>query len=66
VSSIREIEQAIEQLSPVELDALRQWFAERDAQQWDRQIEMDVSDGKLQPLGKEALDDLREGRCKDL
>jgi hypothetical protein len=66
MSSIREIEQAIEQLSPEELNVLRQWFAERDAQQWDRQFEMDVSGGKLQSLAEEAIKDRREGRCKDL
>ncbi len=44
----------------------RQWFAERDAAEWDRQFEADVAAGRLDSLGEEALKDLREGRCTDL
>lgn len=66
MSSVREIEQAIERLSAEELRALREWFAEREAEEWDRQFERDVRDGKLESLAEQALEDLREGRCKDL
>ncbi len=66
MSSIAEIERAIEQLSPKELQALRAWFAERDAADWDHQIETDVAAGKLDALAEEALRELREGRCTDL
>jgi hypothetical protein len=66
MSSIREIEQAIERLSPQELSVLRQWFAERDAEEWDKKFETDVRDGKLESAAEQALQDLREGRCKDL
>jgi len=66
MSSVREIEQAIEQLSEEELRLFRQWFAEREAEKWDRQFETDVRDGKLDSLAEQALKDLREGRCKDL
>jgi hypothetical protein len=66
MSSMRDIEQAIRQLSPDELARFREWFAEYDAARWDRQIEEDVASGKLDALAEEALDDLRAGRCKDL
>ena len=36
------------------------------AEAWDRQIEEDIKAGKLDPLGKKALEDLQAGRCKDL
>ncbi len=66
MSSVIEIERAVEQLSPEELSAFRQWFSERDAKDWDNQFEADVNSGRLDALGEEALSDLREGRCTDL
>ena len=53
-------------LSRQELSAFRSWFAEFDAEAWDRQFEEDVRAGRLDALAKEALGDLHEGRCTDL
>ena len=39
---------------------------EADWEAWDRQLEEDVKAGKLDRLAKEALEDLRAGRCTDL
>ena len=61
----KEIEDAVLRLSPAELDAFRQWFAEFDATAWDRQIEEDVAAGRLDSLAEEALRDLKAGRCSD-
>ena len=66
MSTMRDIEQAIRELTPEELTRFRAWFAEYDAAQWDRQFERDVAAGKLDALADEALSDLRGGRCKDL
>lgn len=66
MSTVQEIESAVRRLSPDELAAFRNWFAEFDAAVWDRQIERDVAAGRLDDLAEEALQDLREGRCKDL
>lgn len=66
MSTVQEIEAAIAHLSQPDLTNLRKWFEEFDAAQWDQQIENDVASGKLNKLAKEALDDLRNGRCKDL
>ena len=63
MSSIPEIERAVQQLSPDELAKFREWFAEFDALQWDRQIEQDVTAGRLDALANESLDDLRARRC---
>ena len=64
--STTEIERAIEKLPPEELARLRAWFAEFDGARWDRQIEQDVAAGRLDDLAKEAISDLRQGRCTDL
>jgi hypothetical protein len=57
MSSVAEIERAVENLSPTELRAFREWFAARDAQDWDKQFEADVAAGRLGLLGAEALVD---------
>jgi len=66
MSSITEIERAVQQLPPEELAKFREWFAEFDGTAWDRQIEQDAKAGKLDALADEALEDLRKGRCKEL
>jgi hypothetical protein len=66
MSTVKEIEDAIRQLPAEDLAALRAWFAEFDAEIWDRQFEQDVAAGRLDALADEALRDLREGRCTDL
>jgi hypothetical protein len=66
MSSVSEIERAIDQLSPEELKAFRAWFAERDAADWDRAFEEDASSGRLDSLADQAIRDLQDGRCSDL
>lgn len=66
VSTVEEIEQAVQGLSPEQLAAFRAWFAEFDAAVWDRKIESDAGTGRLDALADEALDELRQGRCSDL
>ena len=66
MSTVEEIERAIRSFSESELAAFRSWFAEYDAEVWDRKIEQDVASGRLDQLADEALRDLREGRCTDL
>jgi hypothetical protein len=63
MSTITEIENAVRQLPPGDLATFRDWFAQFD---WDRQIEQDAAAGRLDALAAEALDDLQQGRCKDL
>ena len=66
VSTVKDIETAVSQLSREELSAFRTWFVEFDAGAWDRQLEQDVAAGRLDGLAAEALRDLDEGRCTDL
>ncbi len=66
MSTVHEIENAVRSLPPQDLVAFRAWFAEFDADVWDRQLEEDVAAGRLDALAEEALRDLREGRCTDL
>ena len=66
MSTLQEIEDAISQLSSDDLSRFRTWFAEFDAEAWDRQFEEDVVSGKLDALADKALAHLRKGRCTDL
>jgi hypothetical protein len=66
MSNLSEIERAVIRLSVEELAAFRVWFAEFDAEIWDRQFEADVAAGRLDALAQRALQHLREGRCTDL
>ena len=62
-STVEEIKQTVLELSPTDLAAFRAWFAEFDADVWDRQFEQDARERRLDPLANEALRDMREGRC---
>lgn len=66
MSGVRDIETAVSKLSRDELSTFRAWFAEFEAEAWDRQFEEDVRAGRLDALAEESLRDLREGRCTDL
>ncbi|MBI2090556.1 MAG: hypothetical protein HYT78_17730 [Deltaproteobacteria bacterium] len=66
MSKVENIEQEVQRLKPSELAAFRRWFAEFDAQAWDRQIEEDVRKGKLDKLAEEALAAHRAGKSKEL
>ncbi|MGA2032634.1 MAG: hypothetical protein ABSG68_10280 [Thermoguttaceae bacterium] len=66
MSTVDEIEQAIRNLGPQDLAALRQWFAAFDAELWDRQMAEDMAAGQLDWLAEEGLRAISEGRCTDL
>jgi len=66
MSKVENIEQEVQKLKPSELAAFRRWFAEFDAQAWDRQIEEDIQRGKLDKLAEEALAAHRAGKSKEL
>jgi hypothetical protein len=63
---VDEIKNAIELLPERDFIQLRQWFSEKNWTKWDRQIEADGATGKLDFLVKEALDEKRERKLKDL
>jgi hypothetical protein len=66
MSTLAEIEEAIEKLPPQSFRELRNWIAERDWQEWDGQIEADVASGKFDALRKKILADDDAGKCAEL
>jgi hypothetical protein len=65
MSTIEELEAAVKQLSPEDRAEFRAWFAEFDAEEWDRQLEADMAAGRLDWLVAEAIQDRDAGRCTD-
>ena len=63
---IEEIQSAIESLPQDEFRRLRDWFIERDWEEWDKEIEADSKSGKLDFLVREALEDKVKGKLKEL
>jgi hypothetical protein len=66
MTTIAEITGAVKRLPKKDLVRFRKWFAEYDAQVWDRQLEADVAAGRLETLVREAKRDHRAGRTKPL
>lgn len=64
--TVREIESAIEKLSPNEVSKLSKWLEEFEERIWDKQIERDLQNGKLQNLIEEAEKDYAEGNFQPL
>lgn len=66
MSRVETIEQEVQKLSPQELADFREWFAQYDAQAWDRKLEEDVESGKLDALAERALRDHKAGNSHEL
>ena len=66
MSTLAEIEEAIEQLPPPKFRELRHWIAERDWREWDGLIEADVAAGKFDELRKKVRADDAAGKCSEL
>ncbi|MGC1393798.1 MAG: hypothetical protein WA828_05915, partial [Coleofasciculaceae cyanobacterium] len=59
-----QIEAAILKLPPDEYKQLLEWFLDLDEQQWDKQLEKDIADGKLEDLAKQAIADFNAGHYR--
>ena len=66
MSTIEEIEAAIEKLSGKELSTFREWFSQRDAAQWDAQFESDAVSGALDSLASDAIAEFDAGKATEL
>jgi hypothetical protein len=66
MSSIEEIEKAVESLAPRELARFRAWFDNFESARFDEKIERDVQSGKLDELAKKALTNHRSGGSREL
>jgi hypothetical protein len=65
MSKVEAIQSVILSLSPEEYAYLRQWFAERDWEQWNKQIKEDAVSSKLDFLIAEATAEKAQGQLRD-
>ena len=66
MTTVLEIEEAVEHLANPDLSKFRSWFSEFDANTWDKEFKEDAQSGRLDRLANQALDDLKNGHCTDL
>jgi hypothetical protein len=64
--SVQELESAVARLSKSELASFNKWFENFVADSWDKQIESDIADGKLDQLANQADARFEAGDCKPL
>jgi len=63
---IEELTNEVQQLNREDLAAFRDWFRKYDSDKWDKEIEEDISSGRLESLSKKAITDHKAGRTKEL
>ncbi len=66
MTSVANIEKKISNLSYEELAELRGWFISFDSDAWDAQIEADAKKGKLDFLAREALEEYKSGKAREI
>lgn len=66
MARIEEIKHAIEELTEVEFVQLREWLIEKDWENWDKEIERDSEEGKLDFLIEEAQKKKVDGKLRVL
>ena len=61
MTTVAEIQKAIKDLPKADYARLKRWVDEYDWEQWDRQIEADSDEGRLDFLLDEAAEAKRQG-----
>ena len=64
MSTVKEIESAIQRLPAQDFTKLSKWFDEYRDDAWDRQMKKDAKAGRLQFLIDQAEEDIAAGRTK--
>jgi hypothetical protein len=66
MTKVQALEEEIGKLSASELAELREWFAEWDADKWDREIERDAASGKLDHFFERSVADQLAGKSREI
>jgi hypothetical protein len=66
MTRVEQLQEQIAKLNPDEFVRLRDWLMGRDWAEWDRQIERDAADGKLDRFVAEALAEHAAGKSRPL
>lgn len=66
MSKLEKLEREIEELTPEERAAFREWFFAFEASAWDAELERDAKSGRLDRVAEDALADYRAGRTRPI
>jgi hypothetical protein len=66
MTTVKEIERAVEHLPSGDLSPFRSWFEAFEAAAWDRQFEADARNGHLESLVNEARAEYKTGKTSSL
>ncbi len=66
MTKLQMLEEEIKKLSPEEIAQLRDWLLERDAEQWDQEIERDAASGRLDRVFEKSVADHRAGKSRKI
>ncbi|MDG2991787.1 hypothetical protein L3556_12725 [Candidatus Synechococcus calcipolaris G9] len=66
MSNLDQIEAAILSLPSNEFEQLRLWFLDLDYKRWDKELEQDIEDGKLEAFAQEAIAEYESGHCREI
>ncbi len=66
MSKIEQLKAEIESLPSEELAEIIRWLSEKDWQRWDQEIEADSQSGNLDFLVREAKEEKKKEKLKDL
>jgi hypothetical protein len=66
MTTVTEIEKAVQALPEDQFAAFSSWFDEYEEQRWDSQIERDQKAGPLRDMMEKARADFKAGKCSRL
>jgi len=66
MTTVEELEMAVEALPREEYSRFRRWFLDRDWEKWDHEIEEDVEAGRLDFLVRDAVEAKNNNKLRDL
>jgi hypothetical protein len=66
MTKVEKLENEVQRLNPEELAAFRDWFRRYDSDEWDKEIERDVSAGRLDKLAEQAIAAHKAGRTREI
>lgn len=66
MTKVQQLEQEIQKLNREELASFRDWFRKFDSDEWDCQIEKDITMGRLENMADEAIAAHNAGKTKEI
>ena len=66
MTKVEKLEIEVQNLNRTDLATFREWFRQYDDKEWDQQIEVDVREGRMGELAKEALAEYAIGTSKQI